>query len=76
MNPLPIPGRTHILTGVPEHGVSDIQVRQFRDVFMTRWSPTPSELAALNAGGSVLLFVKGSQPPVTLKVTSYTDPVP
>jgi hypothetical protein len=32
------------------------------------WEPTPAELAALNAGGSVLLRVVGGQPPVMLLV--------
>ena len=32
------------------------------------WEPTPSELAALNAGGSIILRVVGWQPPVALYV--------
>jgi hypothetical protein len=32
------------------------------------WEPTPDELAALNAGGSVVLRVVGGQPPVMLYV--------
>ncbi len=32
------------------------------------WEPTPEELAALNAGGSVVLRVIGGQPPVALWV--------
>lgn len=28
------------------------------------WEPTPEELAALNAGGSVVLQIIGGQPPV------------
>jgi hypothetical protein len=32
------------------------------------WEPTPDELAALHAGGSVILSVVGGQPPVMLSV--------
>ena len=32
------------------------------------WEPTPEELAALVAGGSVILRVVGNQPPVALWV--------
>lgn len=32
------------------------------------WEPTPAELAALNAGGSVILRVFGGQPPVAVYV--------
>lgn len=36
------------------------------------WEPTPVELAALNAGGSVVLRVVGWQVPVAL----YVEPAP
>jgi hypothetical protein len=32
------------------------------------WEPTPDELAALNAGASIILGVVGGQPPVMLSV--------
>ena len=32
------------------------------------WEPTPAELAALNAGASIILSVVGGQPPVMLSV--------
>lgn len=32
------------------------------------WEPTPEELAALNAGGSIVLTIHGGQPPVSLHV--------
>lgn len=34
----------------------------------TAWEPTPAELAALNAGASVILCVRGWQVPVRLYV--------
>ena len=39
--------------------------------YESAWEPTPDELAALNAGASVILAVKGGQPPVML----YVSPV-
>jgi hypothetical protein len=36
--------------------------------YESAWEPTPDELAALNAGGSVILRVFGGQPPVQLYV--------
>lgn len=37
------------------------------------WEPTPEELAALNAGASVILSVVGGQPPVALYVEHAPD---
>ncbi|MDE2103804.1 MAG: hypothetical protein KGL39_41585 [Patescibacteria group bacterium] len=37
-------------------------------IFESAWEPTPAELAALNAGGTVRLRVVGGQPPVLLFV--------
>jgi hypothetical protein len=34
----------------------------------TAWEPTPDELAALNAGGSIILTVQGGQPMIRLSV--------
>lgn len=48
------------------HGLA---VRVVEDnVFQSAWEPTPAELAALNAGGLVVLNVVGGQPPVSLSV--------
>ena len=41
-------------------------------VYESAWEPTPDELAALLAGGSVVLRVAGGQPPVML----YVEPAP
>lgn len=35
------------------------------------WEPTPTELAQLNSGGSVILRIVGWQPPVALFVEPY-----
>lgn len=41
------------------------------------WIPTPAELAALNAGGAVILSIAGTQhPPVMLTVTQPPAPLP
>lgn len=37
-------------------------------IVQSAWEPTPAELAALNAGGRVILSVWGGQPPVALNV--------
>lgn len=51
---------------------SDLAVRVVDgDVHESLWEPTPAELAILNAGGFVLLRVKGRQPPVMLGVEQY-----
>ncbi len=51
----------------------DLHVRQSAigddiQVFSSAWEPTPAELKALNAGGSVILTIVGGQPPVKLHV--------
>jgi hypothetical protein len=38
------------------------------NIFESAWEPTPDELAALNAGGTVILSIVGGQPPVMLSV--------
>lgn len=38
------------------------------NVFESAWEPTPDELAALNAGGSIVLSMVGGQLPVILSV--------
>ena len=48
-------------------GRLDVRV-QPGNVCESAWEPTPAELAALNAGASVILSVVGGQPPVMLYV--------
>lgn len=39
-----------------------------RTVFASAWRPTAEELAALNAGGVVVVEVFGGQPPIMISV--------
>lgn len=55
--------------GQPE--VRDLHVAQIDGCCVSRWEPTPAELAVLNAGGSVELWVQGGQPPVALVVAPH-----
>ena len=67
MIPLRIAGATHVMNPPGgKHDVRPLIVRQIEDCFVSRWEPTPGELAILNAGGSVELWVIGHQPPVAL----------
>lgn len=50
-----------------------LAVRIEGNVFLSAWEPTPDELAALNAGGSVILSIVGGQPPVMLSVEIPTS---
>jgi hypothetical protein len=54
-----------------EDEVRDLLVLVADNYCISRWEPTPDELAALNAGGSVELWVMGRQPPVSLAVAPY-----
>jgi hypothetical protein len=45
-----------------------LAVRVTDDLFESAWEPTPKELAILNAGGHVVLAVKGWQPMVRVDV--------
>jgi hypothetical protein len=75
MIPMRIAGATHYL-GAPKGWEPEkdgpcchLAVRVVDgNVWESAWEPTPAELAALNAGGSVLLRVVGGQPPVMLLV--------
>lgn len=76
MIPKRIQEATHLL-GAPKgwnkekHGpCARLAVRLNDGVYESAWEPTPHELAALNAGGSVILRIAGSQPPVMLYVSS------
>lgn len=43
------------------------------NIYQSAWEPSPDELAALNAGGSIVLSVVGGQPPVMLSVEPVTE---
>lgn len=45
----------------------NLHARRESGLVETAWEPTPDELAALNAGGSVILTVVGGLPPVALR---------
>jgi hypothetical protein len=66
MTPLRIQGATHIMTAPRgmEGECRDLHIVKSGDCFVSRWEPMPHELAILNAGGSVELWVMGCQPPV------------
>jgi hypothetical protein len=51
-----------------EQTCSHLAVRIDGDLFQSAWEPTPAELAILNAGGHVILSVKGWQAMVRLHV--------
>jgi hypothetical protein len=53
-----------------------VEVAGRHRVYCSAWEPTPDELAALNAGGSVVLRCAGSQPPVSLAVEPQDSPLP
>ena len=72
MIPRRITGATHYL-GSPkgwqpetDGHCAHLAVRVDGDVWQSAWEPTPDELAILNAGGSVVISIKGGQPPVML----------
>lgn len=72
MMPLHIAGANLILTS-PSTDVRDLHVRVVDGHCVSRWEPTPAELAVLNAGGSVELWVAGPHPPVMLTVAAHED---
>jgi hypothetical protein len=69
MIPRRITGATHLMLApkdwnADEHGKClDLAIRMVGGVCESAWEPTPAELAALNAGGSIILRVVGGQPP-------------
>lgn len=76
MIPLRIEGATTRIAGkesLTSRGdrILGIDVVVLDGVYVTRWEPTPDELAVLNAGGSVELQVLGHQPPVALTVAPH-----
>lgn len=42
-----------------------------QDCYVSRWEPTPDELAILMEGGSVELWVVGMQPPVHIRAVPH-----
>lgn len=75
MIPLRITDATHHLTAPAgwdektQGQCSRLHIRVTPDgVCESAWEPTPDELLALNAGGSVVLRILGGQPPVMLYV--------
>lgn len=52
-----------------------LSIRQTDGCCESAWEPTPEELQLLNAGGSVILRVRGGQPPVLLYVEPLAEPV-
>lgn len=63
-----IEGSNCIMRGDGET-IADLHVLRTEDAFISAWLPTPAELAALNAGAPVYLFIYGSgHPPVYVGV--------
>lgn len=61
-----------------EEGVANLYVRLVKDqegktYYVSRWEPTPDELAQLNAGGSVELWCMHHQVPVALKTAPHAE---
>lgn len=74
MIPLKMEGATIVMkapAGNPE--VRDLHVAVIDGCSVSRWEPTPAELALLNAGGSVELWVMGRQPPVMLLAKPHAE---
>lgn len=75
MIPLRIEGATRIMKAPPgyEAEVRDLHVAMIDGCSVSRWEPTPDELAILNSGGSVELWVMGRQPAVALKAVPHAE---
>ncbi len=75
MIPLRIEGADRIMRPPPgkEGEVRDLHIAVIDGCCVSRWEPTPDELATLNSGGSVELWVMGGQPPVMLTVKPHAD---
>jgi len=71
--PLRIAGANCVMKAAhgQEDTVRDLHVIITDGCCVSRWEPTPDELAKLNAGGSVELWVLGRQPPVFLGVADH-----
>lgn len=73
MIPLRIENATVIMRGPAGTDVRDLHVAVIDGCCVSRWEPTPDELATLQAGGSVELWVMGQQPPVMLTVQPHVE---
>jgi hypothetical protein len=76
--PLRIEGATARFVS-SDPSVRPLFVLETDDAFVSRWEPTPDELALLIEGGSVELWICARfHPPVTMKVVPHapeeTDP--
>ena len=73
-----IAGATHRL-GAPSNWTEGdgkchaLSIRQRDGCCESAWEPTPAELEMLNAGGSVILRVRGGQLPVFLYVEPFVE---
>lgn len=78
MIPLRIEGATHVYRAPRglKGEVRDLHVAIIDGCCVSRWEPTPDELAILNAGGTVELWLMGQQPPVALRAAPKLDPLP
>lgn len=75
MIPLKIEGATICMKAPPgmEGEVRDLHVARIDGAYVSAWEPTPGELEMLNAGGSVVLWIIGGQPPVLLTVKPHAE---
>jgi len=76
--PRRIKGTTHTFTAPDdwdgEYECHDLHARIIDGkIVQSAWEPTPKELEILNRGGSVILSIWGSQPPVSLTVENSID---
>ncbi len=63
-------------TGMDDAECTRLHVRVDQDgVCNSAWEPTPADLAALNAGGRIILAVYKCQPPVMLYVEPREEQV-
>lgn len=79
MQSMVIAGYTARLGAPPglESEVRPLFIKRVGDCMVSRWEPSPSELALLNAGGSVDLWVLGTNhPPVSLVVSPPHSDLP
>lgn len=79
MIPVRIADATHYM-GAPKGWRPDengkcvhLAVRVVDNVWQSAWEPTPDEIAAIVAGGKIVLSVVGGQPPVALQVELSKD---
>ncbi len=79
MIPLVIENATHVFKPPRDYdgrkgNMQPLHVIQTEGCLVSRWEPSPNELAILNEGGSVELWVMGNkQPPVFIKVNKLVN---